>query len=327
MRQKRSGLQAAAAGIGLLFLILNSNLAFDAARDGVELCIKTVIPALFPFFVISMVLTGSCMGCNCYPLSALAKALGIPEPATSILIPAFLGGYPVGAKCVGDFFQDRQITKEEAERLLAFCSNAGPSFLFGIVSVFFAEGTWIWLLWLIHILSAVLTAASIPSVDSLSPEKTRKRKEKDQIIVSSAKAMCMVCCWVLLFRVITAFLNAWCFRIFPQWLQVLTTGLLELTNGCWELQKIVDVEYRFLICSCMLSFGGICVILQTASVTRGLQIKYYVFGKILQTIFSFLLSMTIIGKQGVIFAAAIPILVIILRKKQIKYRNPAPVPV
>ena len=39
------------AAVGLLVLIFDSSLAIQGAREGVELCLRTVIPSLFPFFV------------------------------------------------------------------------------------------------------------------------------------------------------------------------------------------------------------------------------------------------------------------------------------
>ena len=63
-------------------------------------------------------------------------------------------------------------------------------------------------------------------------------------------------------------------------------GVLELANGCCALEQITDVNLRFAICSGMLAFGGICVTMQTVSVTGGLSLKQYFLGKMIQTAFS-----------------------------------------
>lgn len=318
MERKQRRLQGVMAAIGFLVLIFDSRLALEGARSGLELCIKTVIPALFPFFVLSMVLTNALQGKSSYPVQQLAKTLGIPKAAESILIPSVLGGYPIGAKCVGDLYQREQISRKEAERLLAFSSNAGPSFLFGMVSAFFPERKMIWLLWLIHIFSAALTAAVIPVVKTdkhvLQPEKTNLNTS---IILSAAKAMCCVCCWVVLFRIIIRVLEVWFLWMLPEWVQTLLMGILELTNGCCELLQITDVKLRFILCSCMLAFGGICVLFQTASVTQGLSIGCYIKGKLIQTTFSFLMSCAMVSEHGLFIAAWIPILLYILRKYKI----------
>ena len=320
-------LQGMMAAVGLLALIFDSNLALKGARSGMELCIQTVIPSLFPFFVMSMLLTKSLSEHAASPVKVLTRFLGIPEAAASVWIPAVLGGYPVGAKCVSDFYQRHQISRGDAQRLLAFCSNAGPSFLFGMVSCFFPERKMIWQLWMIHIFSAVLTAMAIPAINKDQyAQKSEAEPRETSIIWSAAKAMGLVCCWVILFRTMIAFLDAWFLWIFPPWLQVLFIGMLELTNGCCQLMIVTNVELRFVLCACMLSFGGICVLFQTASVTRGLPLGYYVKGKLIQTIFSFFLSCAVV-ERSIVFPVAALIFLILYRKVQKRYSNSRILPV
>ena len=119
------------------------------------------------------------------------------------------------------------------------------------------------------------------------------------------KISAIVCGWVILFRTLVAFLNAWLLWRLPQWLQVLTIGFLELSNGCCELMRIDSVELRFVICSGMLAVGGICVMLQTISVTSGLSIRNYLIGKGVQTVFSLVVSFLIVSTKGILCAAVI----------------------
>ena len=326
MEWKRS-LTGLAAAAGLLTMIFDSKLALEGARSGMELCTKTVIPSLFPFFILSMTFTTALGEHVSAPVQKIASFLGIPKNAASILLPSVLGGYPVGAKCIGDLYLRKMLSRKDAERLLAFCSNAGPSFLFGMVSCFFPERIMCWKLWLIHLISAVLTAVSIPGnkTADLMP-KTDRQPANGTIILSAAKAMCMVCCWVILFRTMIGFLHSWILWAFPQWLRVFLIGILELTNGCCELSEVTDVNLRFILCSCMLSLGGICVAFQTASVTKGLSLTYYIKGKFLQTVFSFLLSCAVIKEM--IFPAAIAMaLPMLFIKIQKKCSNPDVLPV
>lgn len=322
MDRKHIHFQGIIAAVGLMVLIFDSSLAIQGAREGVELCLRTVIPSLFPFFVLSMVFIQSFPEIVSFPVSSISNLMGIPKGAESLVIPAFLGGYPVGAKCVNELFQRHQISKKDAERLLAFCSNAGPSFLFGMVSVFFPERGAAWFLWFIHIFSAVLTAASIPAMPANQKTKhLNKEAEDTSIILSAAKAMGLVCCWVILFRTIISFLDAWFLQIFPDWLRVLMIGVMELTNGCCELMLVENASLRFVLCACMLSFGGACVLLQTVSVTKGLSLKFYVKGKLMQTAFSVLLSCALVMEHGVILLLLIPIIIVILRKTENTYSN------
>lgn len=326
MERKRNALQLFLAAAGLLVLILDSRVALNGARSGVELCIKTVIPSLFPFFVLSMILADILTEYKTPSQEKLAWFLGIPPSGVSVLVPAVLGGYPVGAKCIGDLYQQNQLTRQDAEHLLSFCSNAGPSFLFGMISGFFPEKKLVWLLWFIHLLSAALTAVSMPAEKAFIASQSSSMRKDKSVILSAAKAITLVCCWVILFRIIISFLDAWFLWLLPEWIRVLLIGILELTNGCCELLQISNIPLRFILCACMLSIGGICVLLQTASVIHGLSVRSYCKGKLIQASFSLLLSCAVVSKQ-VFFAAIVPILVIILRKTQKKCSNLKMLPV
>jgi hypothetical protein len=76
-----------------------------------------------------------------------------------------------------------------------------------------------------------------------------------------------------------------------------------------------------------LAFGGVCVLLQTASVTEGLSLGCYIKGKLIQTLFSLWLSSTMVLDRNILFAGFLPILLMLLRKIQNRYRNPGVIPV
>lgn len=328
MVRTHNGFQSLLAVAGLLVLIFDSEAAAAGAAEGLELCIKTVIPSLFPFFVLSSVLTGTLAKADFAALRIPGRALGIPENATPILIPAFLGGYPVGAKCIGDLYQRKQLSRQEAQRLLAFCSNAGPSFLFGMAASFFPDRNAAWAIWLVHIAAVLLTALVIPRNPEPAPTAEPETQPAPAPVISSAaKAMGLVCCWVILFRMILTFLSQWFLWMLPPWARVPLTGSLELVNGCCAMMEIGDVKLRFVVCCCILSCGGICVLLQTASVTQGLSLGYYCRGKLLQTLFSLLLSWGTVSGHGLGIAAALTVLVLLFRKIQNRYGNLRPFPV
>ena len=89
---------------------------------------------------------------------------------------------------------------------------------------------------------------------------------------------------------ILAFMEVWFLWMLPLPLQALTVGILELSNGCIRLEGLPCEGLRFLIASVLLSIGGICVTLQTASVSEGISLKLYFPGKILQCALSVMMS-------------------------------------
>lgn len=289
--KRKSFFAGIGASLGMLILILDGKTAMAGARDGLDLCLKTVIPSLFPFFLLSGLLTSAFAGRNLSLLRPMAALCGVPEGGESLLLTGFLGGYPVGAQSVADLFRSGQLSKAEAERMLAFCNNAGPAFLFGMAASLFSQRKTVFLLWQIHMMSAVFTAMLIPSGTS----RKVTLPEGKPVTISDAMhravpAMAYVCGWVVLFRVLIAFLNRWVLWLLPVPVQVGIAGLLELTNGCCSLASVTHESLRFILCSGMLAAGGLCVTMQTLSVTDGLSLKLYFLGKGLQVLFSLVLS-------------------------------------
>lgn len=310
------------ASVGILILILDGRTALEGAQAGIDLCLRTVIPSLFPFFLLSILLTSSFMGMTLSVLRPVAKLFSIPEGAESLLVCAFLGGYPVGAQSISDGYHAGQLKKEDAQRMLAYCNNAGPAFLFGMVGAQFAEKWMAWALWGIHILSALLVSMVFSGNPGRVKMGERKPVSLSGAMVSALRIMAQVCGWVILFRVIMAFLNRWVLWILPVEVQVTLTGLLELSNGCCVLASIEDTSLRFLICSGILAFGGLCVTMQTVSVTKGLRLKYYLLGKGLQTLLSLLLSAALLWPVWILPAALTIFFLLILQKMRKNSSNP-----
>lgn len=272
-----------AASIAMLVLILDSPTALSAMQSGIEVCLQSVIPSLFPFFVLSILLTSGLTGRQLPFLRPLAKITGIPAGSESILLTGLLGGYPVGAQSVSTAHAMGALTDREAERMTIFCNNPGPAFLFGITAALMPDGRFAWLLWLIQIPSALMTGLVLPGKSSrkvtLPPSA---QPTLTQALTASIRIMASVCGWVVLFRIVVAFLQRWIFWLFPMPVQALLTGLLELTNGCFALKSVENTGLRFLLCAGMLSFGGLCVWLQTLSVSGGICLHHYLPGKLLQ---------------------------------------------
>lgn len=162
MIRRADTLTGIAAATGIALLILDSKTALAGAQSGVELCIRTVIPSLFPFFLFSILLTTSLIGRRIPILRPVCRLCRIPGGAESILIAGFLGGYPVGAQCVSQAYRAGQLSHRDARRMLGFCNNCGPAFLFGMAAALFREWWAPWSLWGIHIFSALCVGVLIP---------------------------------------------------------------------------------------------------------------------------------------------------------------------
>lgn len=298
MKRSRPLAAGLIASLGMLALILDSQTAIVGASVGIDLCIRTVIPALFPFFVLSVFLTGSILGTEFPLLRPIGKLCGIPRGAETILLTGLVGGYPVGAQCVSQAYAAGQLSKADARRMLGFCSNAGPAFLFGMSGLLFESKIIPLVLWIIHILSALITGMLLPNrSSSRAVIPSSQHLSIGQALRKSLIITGTVCGWVVIFRIILSFLERWFLWVVPPELQVILTGFLELTNGYLDLSSIGVERFRFILASVFLAFGGGCVALQTASVTSqaGLDMGSYFPGKAIQTVTSALLSILATG--------------------------------
>lgn len=290
MHQKGSLLKATFAALGILILILDAPTALLGARDGIDLCVRSVIPALFPFFILSGILTEALYGKRIPVLNAISKLCRMPNGSAGLLAIGLLGGYPVGAKAVSKAYETGKLSVEDAQRLLGFCSNCGPAFLFGIVGSQFDDKYLVWALWGIHIISALAVGMLIKGKNDALFSAQPGTVTLYQAMKQALQTMMEVCGWVVMMRIVIAFLTRWMLWLIPENAKILLIGLLELTNGCMLLEQVPSVADRFLFTSLMLSAGGLCVGLQTVSVTGELGTGMYFPGKLLQTAISIMLS-------------------------------------
>jgi len=290
---------------GILVCILDTETLLTACREGIELCLYTVLPSLFPFCVFSILLSR-----NLQPLPLfrpLGRAFRMPPGSETILLTGILGGYPMGAQSIHGAWVSGNLSREDAQRLLMFCSQPGPAFLFGILANAFSPGQ-CWLLWAVLLGSAWIVALVFPGAQPATTHQSRTSPDsRKPVIAAATAAMGNICGWILLMRMLIGFLDRWVLWIFPDSIHCLISGILELTNGCCMVGNLANPQIRFILTCCMLSFGGICVLMQTKSLTSGLDIRYYIRGKLLQTLCCLSISSGLCGYWRML----LPLIVII----------------
>ena len=108
--------------LALLALLLWKNRALtEGIRTGLFLAGHAVIPALFPFAMLSSYLIALAA-----PLSGGRTRF---PPATVPFFVGLLCGFPLGAKSACDGVRFGLWSKKDAERMLCFCNNTGIAFL------------------------------------------------------------------------------------------------------------------------------------------------------------------------------------------------------
>ena len=289
MDKKRPQTSSIFWSLCLLILILDSKTAISGAAAGIDLCIRVLIPSIFPFLVICPMVSANIGTCS-FLFRHLGKFLRLPVGAEDLFFLGLLSGYPVGANMVSQAVQSKRISKTDGARLLAFCSNAGPSFIFGIGASLFPDVRYCAALWLIHILSAMAVARMTPGAPARAEIANHQIKPFPQVLRGTISTMVSICAWVVLFRIVITITERWFLWVLPVEGQIVLRGVLELANGIVSLAQIVNLGQKMLLFSVLLSFGGICVWMQTLSVTYGVSTRYYLPGKITQSAISALIA-------------------------------------
>ena len=284
-------------------LLLLPEISAQAARDAMLLCAQTLIPSLFPFFVLSSLL----IACGASELlSALLSPLmrplfGLSGTGAAALALGLCGGYPVGARTAAELVENGALSRDEGERLLAFCNNAGPGFLLGVCGAgVFSSARAGAALYLIHaaaaIFSGVLICRALPPVPYHEARVQEGKRQRFSTVfplaVQSALSGCLnVSAFVVFFTVLVRLLLHF---LPPQFASSLfcslLLGFLELTSGTLSLPAS---RAGFLACAAMLGWGGMSVHCQTLSALAAspLTARYYYKGKALQSLLSVLFAL------------------------------------
>ena len=250
-------------GAALLFF---PDVSATAAREGVTLCLQTVLPSLFPFFVLSSLLVQSdvprllsrAMAGVMYPL------FGVSGAGASALILGLLGGYPVGARTVAELYGRGEIAQEESEQLLAFCNNSGPGFFLGVcgTAVFSSARAGMYL-YLIHVGAALVTGVLLRRDLGLPRRKavSRQRAPFDlaaalaAAVQGSFAAVGSVSAFVIFFMVLLRLLSLVpALAALPPLPRAALFGFVEMTNG---VNALPATRAGFVLCAAIMNWGGL----------------------------------------------------------------------
>ena len=277
--------------IAMILIIFDSGSAINGAKEGIKLCLCTVIPSLFPYCVLSIWFRSLISGYDLRWLRPIERFCAMPEGTGNILLLGLLGGYPIGAICVENAVKEKQLTQTDAKYLRAICNNAGPSFIIGIIGCVLKNKTRTFMLIFIQALSAIITNI-ILSDHCATYVKRSKHKAIDlaETLTQASRCMVSVSSIIVLFRTFLSVLYKYSYQMIPNKIWALMVGFIELTNGILLLPDLIQEEIMFIAAAGMISFGGLCTIMQTLAISSPGSGRSYVFAKSIQAFVSIILA-------------------------------------
>ncbi len=300
------------AAAGFLMLLLEPDAALRGAQEGLRLCAVRVLPALLPFLFAGRLLCGALPPLPCGGrLDRLTRALlGVPAAALPAFLVGLLGGYPSGAAAVVGLYREGVLERSDAERALRFCNNSGPAFFVSVVASVTGGVQAGLLLYGVHVLAALWVGLALREPDTGGAAHIRRIVEPSipelfaRSVRGTFETLGSVCVLIVCFRVLQELLTVWrlgALLRLPAALRGLPLGMLELSSGILMQQ---GQPFSLPLCAFLMGWGGLCVHLQTLSLTAaaGLRTRGYCTAKLLHGLFSLLLALALCSPRPALLA-------------------------
>ncbi len=256
-----------------VFVLALSDGVREGIRQGLLLCVDSVIPSLFIFTAVAMFLSYSgaadIIGKLISPVTRFI--FGLTGAGAVNFLLSTVSGYPVGARLIDTQFVNGTLSRAKALKAITFSVNAGPAFIVIAVGKGMlgsaSDGQRLLCAHLLATFILALTVRFLPdrifSVDcrqsaSLhSPPTVATASEAFVLSVSNAaETMLNISAFVVFFSGVGGMLET-------VWHNNIIRSLLEVTVG---VQQCTRSQLPFV--AFLLGFGGVSVIFQVRAAAR-----------------------------------------------------------
>lgn len=297
--------------LGACFLLQAEETA-DFAYIGLQTWFESMIISLFPFMVLMNLLIETGLTTSFVkPFSLFLKPIfRNTEDAFFVMLFGFLCGFPLGARCAVSLYKKGRISGENAQYLMTFSNNMGPSYMLGFVLAKICPG--------ISVLQAFFFFYGVPllygillrytlykkaldreyrnavafkganhNMDARNSEKDFNTKSKNLLtalpdaIGGALSQITSLGGYMILFNALRVvphtFLNP------SSGLYLLTQSTLEISGGLLCIRQMIPAGFwQIAAVLAAFSFNGFCCHFQTFSLLQGtsLSAKKYMLHKI-----------------------------------------------
>ena len=265
---------------GILFLLFPSATR-AAALASLRLCGEKLIPALFPFLVLT---------------ALYRKVCPVPprKPLLTVPLVGMTAGAPVGADLVGGLYRAGAIGRKTASSLLFLCNTPSPAFLvLAVGEGMLGNRVLGWWLFFANVLASVLIGgvlfltggkskkaekkAPVPVPSSPVPEPVRFLPAVSASVAEGALAMLRISGAVVFFGTLSGL------PISSPLGKALLAALTEITGGCAACAALGG-EKGLLLTAAAVGFSGLSVAAQVGFSADGVPMGRYFLGKVLSAL-------------------------------------------
>lgn len=271
----------------LIEILINKQIVFSSISYSLEIFITSIIPSLFPFFVISDILISYHIT-NYIPKiinKTFCSAFNCSNASMMVFFLSLLSGFPSNARNIKNLYINKLITKEEASHTLIFTHFSSPLFILSTVAVLFLHNEIFGYIILgSHILGNVILGIITRNYNSISNIDYTPNSSVCQnfstVLIKSIKSaidtllliLGSLTCFLVLSSLIIENFNL------GNYPSMLIKGILEITMGLQNLATLnISNCYKVVISTMFISFGGLAVHLQVLSQLVDTDIPYQPF--------------------------------------------------
>lgn len=300
-------------------MVISPEISIKACLTGINVWATNILPALFPFFVFTKILSElgfiNNISKNIAPVTQ--KLFNTSGISGYVYLMSIISGYPVGAKITSDLYLNKVISKGEAHRIVTFTSTSGPLFILGTVAFgMFNNKTLGYIVLIAHFVGAIVNGLFYRNyLKENSENKTKilsntlSKNLLEDCMLSSIKSILIVGGYISLFFMIITILNNYNILlpitfVFSKLMPFINSnvicaiinGIIELTRGCLDLSLCgLSLNTCAVILSGLISFGGISINLQALTFLKKMNInlRFYFFQKFTHALISMAIALII----------------------------------
>ena len=294
--------------VSVLALLITSETAARIVLSSIKLCGKKLIPTIFPFLVISGILTR--MGLpeilGNFLKKPMTKLFGVGGVCAASFITGLICGFPTGAATLHKIKKKGLCTDKECEKALLISSFASPAFVIGGIGLALLESRRKGLIiWIFHIAATLFVGFLLNKIfpdKSLNTDLYSDIKPQGLLssvaesIKESANAIVCICGSVIFFSVITGYVAS--VNFIPDFFKCIIASFFEITSGAEISARLLTDEQAFVLIAASVGWSGVSVHSQISLVTENeTKLNKYLLGKALTAILTALFALASLKMQ------------------------------
>lgn len=277
-------------------VIIFPDIIRTSVLEGISLCVKSIVPTLFPFIILSDFLL------SLYPVSKhslssalFEKAFGIGAVCVSAFVCGAICGFPIGAILIKSLYDNGAIDKKDAENMLPIATL--PSFVFvisGVGSGLFGNVKLGMFLWFASFISTIAVGFIFRSGDKKLPIIREIPKAKFNLASSIKKSgftAINISSFIIFFSAVLGVLKS---VIKNEYICAVLAAFFEIGNACnYIAYSGITYSVKLPLLCFALGFSGLSVFMQVVGVVSDSKIscKTYFVQKTLQGVLCALIAL------------------------------------